>query len=96
MNLLLGSVFVALGLMFSAQVPLILGLLPVWVLAAFLIYAGLRHALLVTDLRGLSLAIAIVTGALGAWFGNLAVTAGLALALEHLLRWSRGRVREAS
>lgn len=96
MNLLLGSVFVTLGLLFSAQIPLILGLMPVWVLAAFLIYAGLRHALLVTDLRGLSLAIAIIAGALGAWLGNLAVTAGLALALEHLLRLSRGRVRQAS
>jgi sulfate permease, SulP family len=96
MNLLLGGVFVTLGLLFSAQIPLILGLMPVWVLAAFLIYAGLRHALLVTDLRGASLAIAIIAGAFGAWLGNLAVTAGLALALEHFLRLSRGRVREAS
>jgi SulP family sulfate permease len=96
MNLLLGGVFVALGLLFSSQIPLILGLMPVWVLAAFLIYAGLRHALLVTDLRGRSLAIAILAGALGAWLGNLAVTAGLALALEHGLRLARGRAREAS
>jgi hypothetical protein len=59
-------------------------------------YAGLRHALLVTDLRGSSLAIAISAGALGAWLGNLAVTAGLALALEHGLRLARRRVREAS
>jgi hypothetical protein len=96
MNLLLGSVFVTLGLLFSTQIPLILGLMPVWVLAAFLMYAGLRHALLVTDLRGSSLAIAISAGALGAWLGNLAVTAGLALALEHGLRLARRRVREAS
>lgn len=96
MNLLLGSVFVTLGLLFSTQIPLILGLMPVWVLAAFLMYAGLRHALLVTDLRGSSLAIAISAGALGAWLGNLAVTAGLALAVEHGLRLARRRVREAS
>jgi hypothetical protein len=89
-------VFVTLGLLFSTQIPLILGLMPVWVLAAFLMYAGLRHALLVTDLRGSSLAIAIAAGALGAWLGNLAVTAGLALALEHGLRLARRRVREAS
>jgi hypothetical protein len=50
----------------------------------------------VTDLRGSSLAIAISAGALGAWLGNLAVTAGLALALEHGLRLARRRVREAS
>jgi hypothetical protein len=91
MNLLLGGVFVTLGLLFSAQIPMILGLMPVWVLAAFLIYAGIRHALLVSDLRGSSLAIAIAAGALGAWLGNLAVTAGLALALEHGLRVGRGR-----
>ena len=96
MNLLLGGVFVTLGLLFSAQIPMILGLMPVWVLAAFLLYAGIRHALLVSDLRGSSLAIAIAAGALGAWLGNLAVTAGLALALEHGLRVARGRVREAS
>ncbi|MEX2406954.1 MAG: putative sulfate/molybdate transporter, partial [Actinomycetota bacterium] len=96
MNLLLGSVFVTLGLLFPTQIPLILGLMPVWVLAAFLMYAGLRHALLVTDLRGFSLAIAIAAGALGAWLGNLAVTAGLALALEHSLRFARRRVREAA
>ena len=96
MNLLLGGVFVTLGLLFSSQIPLILGLMPVWVLAAFLVYAGLRHALLVFDLRGSSLAIAIAAGALGAWLGNLAVTAALALALVHGLRLLRGTFREAS
>jgi SulP family sulfate permease len=83
MNLLLGSAFLALGLLFAPQVPVLLGLLPVWGLAAFLAYAGLRHAWLVTDLRGLDLAVAVVAGALGAWLGNLAVTAGVALVVVH-------------
>jgi SulP family sulfate permease len=92
MNLLLGSAFLLLGLFFAAQIPTILGLLPVWVLAAFLAYAGLRHVWLVADLRGGPLAIALVTGVLGAWLGNLAVTAGLAVALEHgRRRMLRGR-----
>ena len=83
MNLLLGSAFVILGLLFAPQVPVILGLLPVWALGAFLAYAGLRHALLVTDLRRGALALALAAGAAGAALGNLAVTAGVALAVEH-------------
>jgi SulP family sulfate permease len=92
MNLLLGTTFVALGLLFAAQVPTVLGLLPVWVLSAFLAYAGLRHAWLVADLRGFPLAIAVVTGALGAWLGNLAVTAALALVLAHGSNRARRRL----
>jgi hypothetical protein len=96
MNLALGGAFLVLGLFFAPQVPVLLGLLPVWVLAAFLGYAGLRHAWLVADLRGWSLVVAVLAGALGAWLGNLAITAALALVLEHgrrLLPGSRaGRV----
>jgi hypothetical protein len=93
MNVLLGAAFLALGLFFAAQVPVILGLLPIWVLAAFLAYAGLRHAWLVTDLRGSSLAIAVAAGVLGALLGNLAVTAGIALILAHAIRLAARRVR---
>jgi sulfate permease, SulP family len=89
MNLLLGSVFVVLGLLFAADVPAILGLLPVWALAAFLVYAGLRHALLVRDLRGRSLWVALVAGAAGAALGNLALTAGAALVVDHGERFVR-------
>jgi sulfate permease, SulP family len=83
MNVLLGSAFLALGLFFAPHIPVLLGLLPVWALAAFLVYAGLRHAWLVADLRGVDLGLAVVAGALGAWLGNLAVTAGLALLVVH-------------
>ena len=96
MNRWLGGAFLALGLFFAAQIPVILGVLPVSVLAAFLTYAGLRHAWLVSDQRGLPLAIAVVSGALGAWFGNLAITAVLALVLEHGRRVLSHRVRNAS
>lgn len=83
MNLVLGGALVAVGLLFARQAPVILGLLPVWALAAFLAYAGLRHALLVADLRGGTLALAVTAGAVGAALGNLAVTAGVALLVEH-------------
>ncbi|HSJ49778.1 MAG TPA: putative sulfate/molybdate transporter [Actinomycetota bacterium] len=91
MNLVLGGAFLVLGLVFAAHIPAVLGLVPVWVLSAFLAYAGFRHAWLVADLRGPSLAIALVAGLLGAWLGNLAVTAGLALLLEHGFRRARRR-----
>jgi hypothetical protein len=96
MNLWLGSAFLALGLLFAAQIPVILGVLPVSVLAAFLAYAGLRHAWLVSDLRGFPLAIAVIAGGLGAWYGNLAITAALALLLEHGRRALGRRVRNPS
>ncbi|MEX0991275.1 MAG: putative sulfate/molybdate transporter [Actinomycetota bacterium] len=89
MNLLLGAAFVALGLFFSTQVVTIVGLLPVWVLAAFLAYAGVRHAILVFDTHGMTLLAMVVAGAIGAWLGNLAVTAALALLFVHLPRLAR-------
>lgn len=96
MNLVLGGAFLALGLLFAAQVPVLLGLLPVWVLAAFLAYAGLRHAWLVSDLRGAELAIAVAAGALGAWMGNLAITAGAALIVAHASAQFRTRSDEST
>jgi MFS superfamily sulfate permease-like transporter len=83
MNLLLGGVLVALGLSFGPQIPVLLGLLPVWGLAGLLAYAGLRHASLVGDLRGAPLLIAVACGILGALLGNLAITAAVALVADH-------------
>jgi MFS superfamily sulfate permease-like transporter len=93
MNLVLGVTLVATGLFFGAQVPVLLGLLPVWALAGFLAYAGIRHASLVSDLRGPSMAIALTCGVLGAAMGNLAITAGVALLADHGLRLRTARAR---
>ena len=83
MNLMLGSAFVVTGLLLADAITDLFALLPVWLLAAFLGYAGVRHALLVADRRGASLAIAIVFGALGAATGNLALTAVGAAVCSH-------------
>lgn len=94
MNVLLGSVLLGLGVFYAPQVTAILGLLPAWGLAAFLVYAGARHALLVGDLRGRPLAWAVGAGLLGAVLGNLAVTAATVLVLDHGRRLvERSRVR---
>jgi SulP family sulfate permease len=79
MNVLLGGTFIILGVVFSGQVLVLFGLLPVWALAGFLAYAGLRHALLVLDLRGAPLAVAVLAAAAGIATGNLAVTTVIAL-----------------
>jgi len=80
MNVILGGTFIVLGVVFSAQVLVLFGLLPAWALAGFLAYAGLRHALLVLDLHGHALVVAVVAAAAGIWTGNLAVTTVIALA----------------
>jgi sulfate permease, SulP family len=89
MSLLLGSVFLGLGLFFAPQVTAIIGLLPAWGLAAFLVYAGARHALLVLDLRRMSLVLAVGAGLIGSLLGNLAVTAITVLICDHGLRLAR-------
>lgn len=90
MNILLGAGLMGLGLFFAPQIPGILGLLPVWVLAGFLAYAGLRHAWLVTDLRGVPLIIAVAAGCIGAYLGNLAITAAIAMVAAHSHALARG------
>lgn len=83
MNLFLGATLLVIGVVFSNQVLALFGLLPVWVLAGFLAYAGLRHAWLVSDLRRWRLGVALVAGLLGVVTGNLAITTGVALIAEH-------------
>lgn len=86
MSILLGGAFLTLGLFFSEQVLAVFGLLPVWALAGFLAYAGIRHAMLVLDLRRGRLAIAVIAGLVGIGTGNLALTTLVALVAEHAPR----------
>jgi sulfate permease, SulP family len=96
MNIMLGGAFLFLGGVCSEQVLVLFGLLPVWALAGFLAYAGLRHALLVVDLRGAKLALAIIAAVAGIVTGNLAYTAALALTTEWLPRLARRAPVEGS
>jgi sulfate permease, SulP family len=89
MNVLLGGTFVVLGVAFPEQVLVLFALLPVWALAGFLAYAGLRHALLVLDLRGWPLGLAVSAAAAGVATGNLAVTTAIALGVAWLPRLVR-------
>lgn len=89
MSVMLGGSFLVLGVVFPGQVLAFFALLPVWVLAGFLAYAGVRHAMLVLDLRGARLALALAAGAVGIVTGNLAYTTAVALIVEHGTRRTR-------
>jgi len=86
MNVLLGGTLLGLGLLLPGQVLALFALLPVWALAGMLAYAGARHAMLVLDLRGRTLAVAVAAAAVGTATGNLALTTALALGAEWLPR----------
>lgn len=96
MNLVLGTALLVVGIVLPGQVLALFGALPMWALGGFLAYAGLRHALLVADLRGGELVCAVVAGGLGLATGNLAVTTVLALALAHVPRLVRLVARTAA
>ena len=90
MNVLLGSVFVVLGLVFSNQVIALFGVLPIWALSGFLAYAGIRHALLIVDLSPARIAVAVACGLVGVITGNLVYTTALALIADRATRvWER-------
>lgn len=93
MNVGLGAVLVGVGVTFGDQAPAVLGQLPPVLLAVLLGYAGVRHALLVADLRGTRLVLAVAAGVLGAAVGNLAVTMAVVMVVEAV---SRGRWRARS
>jgi SulP family sulfate permease len=84
MNLLIGIPLLVLGLGFGATAFSALGLIPVAILAGLLAFTGVMHSLLVADLRGYELAIAIGMGAVGVWTSNLAASLGLGLILVWL------------
>jgi len=92
MNVMLGVVLVVLGLVYSPYVLELFSVLPVWALAGFLAYAGLRHALLILDLRGARLAIAVVAGLVGVVTGNLALTTAVAIVADLVARRRAARI----
>jgi SulP family sulfate permease len=84
MNLLIGIPLLILGLGFGATAFSALGLIPVAILAGLLAFTGVMHSLLVADLRGFELAVALGMGAVGVWTSNLAASLGLGLVLVWL------------
>ena len=94
MNVILGSGLVVIAVLFGEHAPAVLGQAPPVLLALLLGYAGLRHALLVADLRGRRLVLALGAGAAGAALGNLAVTLAIVLAVDLVVRLRARSVRD--
>ena len=93
MNIMIGAVFLALGLFFGTTALSLLELIPVAVLMAFLVFTGVLHAALVLDRRGYELAVALTMGVVGFVTSNLAIALGVGLALYWPVELARRGVR---
>ncbi|HJR19735.1 MAG TPA: putative sulfate/molybdate transporter [Actinomycetota bacterium] len=84
MNLFIGVPLLILGLGFGATAFSVLALIPVAVLVGLLAFTGVMHALLVVDLRGFELGVAVAMGVIGVWTSNLAIALAVGLTLVWL------------
>lgn len=90
----LGVALIVLAVAFGRSAGALLAGFPIWILAGLLAVAGVLHALLLRDLRGVrDWSFALGVGLVGAW-SNLGLALGVALALwwgSAGLRWARLR-----
>ena len=91
MNLMIGGVFLVLGMFFGKTALSLLELIPIAVLMAFLLFTGVLHSALVLDRRGYELAVALTMGVVGFVTSNL----GIALAIGLVLYWPAELARRA-
>ena len=83
-NLMIGGLFLVLGLSLGGAALSVLSVIPVAVLGVLLGVVGLYHALLVGDLRGWrGISVAITVAAVTLAVGNLAVGFGAGILLYH-------------
>lgn len=82
-----GGLLVALGLVLGASAPLVLALIPAAVLAGFLLYVGVEHAALISDLRTQDeFLVAAAVAAVSVAAGNISAGVLVGLGLHGLLR----------
>jgi len=86
--LMLGSIFLAVGLFGGAASMNLFRLIPFPVLGVLLAYVGFQHLLLARDLRGWQEGLtALLVLALAIWTGNLAIGFICGAAFFHLWQW---------
>ena len=86
--LMLGGIFLALGLLGGSASMQVFGLIPFPVLGVLLAYVGFQHMLLAQDLRGARAWLtALLVPALTFWTNNLAIGFVGAAAFYHLWNW---------
>lgn len=84
-NLVIGLCLLGAGAIFGRSAVPLFALIPGAVLGGLLAYTGLRHALLVRDLRGWPLMVALVMGAVGAATHDLAISMAVGMLLTGLI-----------
>jgi hypothetical protein len=91
-----GAFLVALGVLLGASAPGVLALIPVAVLAGFLLYVAVEHATLVADLRGRDeFLVAGMVAAVSVGSGNISAGVAVGVALYFLLRYLQSHRPEA-
>jgi hypothetical protein len=86
--LMLGGIFLALGLLGGSASMQVFGLIPFPVLGVLLAYVGFQHMLLAQDLRGARAWLtALLVPALTFWTNNLAIGFVGAAVFYHLWNW---------
>ncbi len=91
--LMIGGIFLALGLLGGTASMQVLHLIPFPVLGVLLAYVGVQHMLLARDLRGFQEWLsALLVLALAIWTGNLAIGFVSGAVAYYLWGWVRGRV----
>ncbi len=91
--LMLGTIFLLLGLLGGSASMQILGLIPFPVLGVLLAYVGFQHMLLARDLSGAQAWLtALLVLALTLWTSNLAIGFISAAVLYHLWNWIQDHV----
>lgn len=96
MNIFIGGVLLVLGLLFGTAALDTLDLIPVAVLMGMLMFTGVTHSWLATDLRGYDLVLAVVIGTLGLVTSNLSIALAVGLLMfwpVHLRRRARQGMR---
>ena len=90
--LMLGTIFLLLGLLGGSASMQIFGLIPFPVLGVLLAYVGFQHMLLARDLRGWQAWLtALLVLILAIWTSNLAIGFLSAAAFHHLWNWLTSR-----
>ena len=87
MNVLIGGALLAFGLFLGPTALVLLALIPLAVLAGLLAFTGTMHALLVADLRGYELLVALVMGLIGLATTNLALALAAGMVMFWPVRW---------
>jgi len=81
-TIIIGAVFLLIGLTFSQTGTFLFGSIPSWVLGLMLLYVGVCHALLIRGLEEKRV-LACVMGLIGLLTGNLAYSLALGLVVEN-------------